>query len=125
LYLASVESSNAVFRGVRPEPQRAREVLKNIFGAVAAPKSVSVPEAGPLEVNLSSIVSSWRSDRGESEELSSGGMRAAEFSRTPLGRGHVHFIASDGHDLKHRPPKLNEAHAWLKENYGAEKKRTS
>ena len=48
------------------------------------------------------------------------GRRSAEFSRTLLDRGMVHFIASDGHDLKHRPPKLDEAHAWLKENYGAQ-----
>ena len=37
-----------------------------------------------------------------------------------MTQGFVHFIASDGHDLKHRPPKLDEAHSWLKENYGAQ-----
>jgi protein-tyrosine phosphatase len=48
------------------------------------------------------------------------GRRSTEFSRTLLDRGLVHFIASDGHDLKHRPPKLDEAHAWLTENYGGQ-----
>jgi protein-tyrosine phosphatase len=48
------------------------------------------------------------------------GRRSAEFARTLLDRGLVHFIASDGHDLKHRPPRLAEAYAWLKENYGAQ-----
>jgi protein-tyrosine phosphatase len=46
------------------------------------------------------------------------GKQAAEFARTLLDRRLVHFIASDGHDLKHRPPTMNEAHAWLVKNYG-------
>src|SRR5579863_7425905 len=46
------------------------------------------------------------------------GRRAGEFARTLLDRGLVHFIASDGHDLKRRPPTMNEAHAWLVKNYG-------
>ena len=37
---------------------------------------------------------------------------------TLLDRRLVHFIASDGHDLKHRPPTMNEAHGWLVKNYG-------
>jgi protein-tyrosine phosphatase len=46
------------------------------------------------------------------------GKKAAEFARTLLDRGLVHFIASDGHDLKHRPPTMKEAHGWLVKNYG-------
>jgi len=46
------------------------------------------------------------------------GKKAAEFARTLLDRGLVHFIASDGHDLTFRPPTMNEAHAWLMKNYG-------
>lgn len=45
------------------------------------------------------------------------GRRAAAFSRTLLDGRLVHFIASDGHDLQHRPPKMDEAHAWLVKNY--------
>lgn len=45
------------------------------------------------------------------------GRRAADFSRSLLDRGLVHFIASDGHDLEHRPPRLDLAHAWLAKNY--------
>jgi protein-tyrosine phosphatase len=48
------------------------------------------------------------------------GKRAAEFSRTLLDRRLVHFLASDGHDCEHRPPRLDLAHAWVKENYGEE-----
>ncbi len=46
------------------------------------------------------------------------GKKAAEFARTLLERRLVHFIASDGHDLVHRPPTMDEAHAWLVKNYG-------
>jgi protein-tyrosine phosphatase len=48
------------------------------------------------------------------------GKRAAEFSRMLLDRRLVHFLASDGHDCEHRPPRLDLAHAWVKENYGEE-----
>jgi protein-tyrosine phosphatase len=46
------------------------------------------------------------------------GKKAAEFARTLLDRRLVHFIASDGHDLRRRPPTMNEAHAWLVKSYG-------
>ena len=46
------------------------------------------------------------------------GRRAAEFANTLLEKQMVHFIASDGHDLKHRPPTMNEAHEWLVKRHG-------
>ena len=46
------------------------------------------------------------------------GRKAADFGMALLERRLVHFIASDGHDLKYRPPKMDEAHAWLVKNYG-------
>ena len=46
------------------------------------------------------------------------GKRAKEFSVQLLAARLVHFIASDGHDLKHRPPSMKEAHAWLSQHYG-------
>ena len=46
------------------------------------------------------------------------GRRALDFARTLLDRGLVQFIASDGHDCEHRPPRLDLAHAWLVKNYG-------
>jgi protein-tyrosine phosphatase len=48
------------------------------------------------------------------------GNRAAEFSRTLLDQGLVHFVASDGHDTVLRPPRLDEAFAWIEERYGRE-----
>ena len=48
------------------------------------------------------------------------GRRAAEFSRTLLDRRLVHFLASDAHDCEQRPPRLDLAHAWIKQHYGEE-----
>ncbi len=48
------------------------------------------------------------------------GRRAKEFCETLLERGLVHFVASDAHDLEHRPPRLDLAHAWLKQKHSDE-----
>jgi len=45
------------------------------------------------------------------------GKRAETFSRELLDRNLVHVIASDAHDCEHRPPRMDDAFAWLKENY--------
>lgn len=46
------------------------------------------------------------------------GKAAQEFARTLLDHGLVHFIASDGHHVQHRPPTMDAAYAWLAENHG-------
>lgn len=46
------------------------------------------------------------------------GRHAQEFCRTLLDRRLVHFVASDAHDCQRRPPRLDEAYAWLKKRYG-------
>ncbi|HLH40294.1 MAG TPA: CpsB/CapC family capsule biosynthesis tyrosine phosphatase [Bryobacteraceae bacterium] len=48
------------------------------------------------------------------------GPRAREFSEMLIDRGLAHFIASDAHDCQHRPPKLEEAFAWIEKRYGRE-----
>jgi protein-tyrosine phosphatase len=48
------------------------------------------------------------------------GKRAREFSRQLLDRRLVHVIASDGHDCEQRPPVLDQAYAWLCEQYSKE-----
>jgi protein-tyrosine phosphatase len=45
------------------------------------------------------------------------GKRAEAFSKELLNRGMVHVIASDGHDIEHRPPCMDTAFEWLKANY--------
>jgi protein-tyrosine phosphatase len=46
------------------------------------------------------------------------GKRAQEFCHTLIERRMVHFIASDGHDIEHRPPKMDGAFAELSKRYG-------
>ncbi len=46
------------------------------------------------------------------------GRQAKEFCVVLLDRGLVHFVASDAHDCEHRPPRLDQARAWLTERRG-------
>jgi len=46
------------------------------------------------------------------------GRHAQEFCQTLLDRRLVHVVASDGHDCQRRPPRLDQAYAWLKKQYG-------
>jgi protein-tyrosine phosphatase len=48
------------------------------------------------------------------------GKSAQDASAALMKRGLVHVLASDGHDLKHRPPVLNEAHQHLLARFGEE-----
>jgi len=46
------------------------------------------------------------------------GRKALEFSQALLKQNLVHFLASDGHNAKHRPPTLDGAHRWVAEHHG-------
>lgn len=48
------------------------------------------------------------------------GAQAQRFCEQMLEAGLVHFVASDAHDLRRRPPRLDEAHAWLARRYSEE-----
>jgi protein-tyrosine phosphatase len=45
------------------------------------------------------------------------GGKAADFARQLLNEGLVHFIASDAHDVRGRPPRMDLAFDWLSEEY--------
>jgi len=47
------------------------------------------------------------------------GRRAQSFSRDLLDRSLVHAIASDGHDVEHRPPVMDQAYHWLEQEYSS------
>ena len=36
-----------------------------------------------------------------------------------MKRGLVHFVASDAHDTRHRPPRLDDAHRYIAKKFGA------
>lgn len=46
------------------------------------------------------------------------GRRAKAFTSTLMDRGLVHFVASDAHDTRYRPPTLAAAYAVLSEGWG-------
>lgn len=48
------------------------------------------------------------------------GRRAQAFSQDLLNRGLIHVIASDAHDIKHRPPVMDKAFDWLTQNVSRE-----
>ena len=45
------------------------------------------------------------------------GPKAFDFAKRLLDKGLVHFLASDGHNPKHRPPRLDQGYEWLARNY--------
>lgn len=45
------------------------------------------------------------------------GPKAFDFARKMLDRGLVHFLASDGHNAKHRPPRLDQGFEWVARHY--------
>ena len=49
------------------------------------------------------------------------GERAKVWSDSMMERGLVHVVASDGHDLEHRPPVLDDVREYLEKKYGAGK----
>jgi protein-tyrosine phosphatase len=48
------------------------------------------------------------------------GKSATRFAGELIRRGLVHIVASDAHDSKHRPPRLDEAYDHLESHYGRE-----
>ena len=61
----------------------------------------------PLQVTAQSVLGKF-------------GPRAAEWCLQLLNEGLVHFVASDAHDLVHRPPRLAEARDFLVNQFGEE-----
>jgi protein-tyrosine phosphatase len=47
------------------------------------------------------------------------GRSAKTFAEMLMKNGLVHFVASDGHDLKNRPPVLAEAYRYVADTFGA------
>jgi protein-tyrosine phosphatase len=84
---------------------------------------VTHPERNPLLQQRIELIAEWVS-KGRYMQLTAQslagrfGPRARSFARLLLDRGLVHFIASDAHDTQSRPPRLDEACAWVRDAYG-------
>jgi protein-tyrosine phosphatase len=83
------------------------------------------PERNPLIRDRFELIEEW-AGAGRymqvtgSSLLGHSGPQARDFACRMLDRGLVHFIASDGHDLRGRPPRLDLAFEWLARHYGPE-----
>ncbi len=98
---------------------------QEIFGRLAASGMIPIithPERNSLLRQRLNEIEAWVASGATvqvtAQSLTGGfGRRAQDFCRELLDRGLVHFVASDGHDCKHRPPRMDQARAWLSENY--------
>jgi protein-tyrosine phosphatase len=101
-----------------------QEILDRLAGVGMVP-AITHPERNGLLRQRVEEIAAWVESGAyvqvTAQSLTGGfGRRAQDFCRLLLDRGLVHFIASDGHDCERRPPRLDQARAWLAENYGDE-----
>ena len=86
---------------------------------------ITHPERNSLLRQRVEQITSWV-EAGAFNQVTSGsllgafGKKAQDFSKLLLERNLVHFIASDAHDLEHRPPRMDLAFEWLKQHYSEE-----
>jgi protein-tyrosine phosphatase len=86
---------------------------------------ITHPERNSLLRQRLEQISSWV-EAGAFNQVTSGsllgafGKRAQDFARLLLERNLIHIIASDAHDLEHRPPRMDLAFDWLKREAGEE-----
>jgi protein-tyrosine phosphatase len=83
---------------------------------------ITHPERNPLLRQRLDTMAEWIAEGARVQVTAQSltgrfGKRAQACSRELLNRGMVHVIASDGHDIEHRPPCMDEAFEWLKANY--------
>lgn len=83
------------------------------------------PERNPLLRQRVEQVEEWVSQGRYMQVTASSllglfGPKALQFARLLLDRGLAHFVASDAHDLRGRPPRLDAAFDWLSKEYSPE-----
>ena len=101
------------------------EILSDLVGAGMMPIITHPERNGRLQQRLDDIAR-WV-ELGCLVQVTAGsvtgrfGKRARTCVDQLMERGLVHFVASDAHDLQHRPPSLREAHAAMTRKWGAER----
>jgi protein-tyrosine phosphatase len=86
---------------------------------------ITHPERNPLLQQRLPVIEQWVAEGALTQVtghslLGRFGPKAKQFSLDLLKRQLVHFIASDAHDTKHRPPPLREAYDRTVKNLGEE-----
>jgi protein-tyrosine phosphatase len=92
------------------------------FGEVGLTPVVTHPERNALLRRRIDEIAKWVEEGAAVQVTAQSltgkfGKPAQAFCRDLLDRGLVHFVASDGHDCEYRPPRLDQAYAWLVKNY--------
>jgi protein-tyrosine phosphatase len=101
------------------------EILSDLVGAGMMPIITHPERNGRLQQRLDDIAR-WV-ELGCLVQVTAGsvtgrfGKRAKTCVDQLMERGLVHFVASDAHDLQHRPPSLRQAHAAMTRKWGAER----
>ena len=101
------------------------EILSDLVGAGMMPIITHPERNGRLQQRLDDIAR-WV-ELGCLVQVTAGsvtgrfGKRARTCVDQLMERGLVHFVASDAHDLQHRPPSLREAHVAMTRKWGAER----
>jgi protein-tyrosine phosphatase len=86
---------------------------------------VAHPERNPILRTRMSELEAWV-ERGCSMQVTAHsllgrfGKSAKAASHQLMARGLVHYLASDAHDLQHRPPVLDEVRRYVEETFDAE-----
>ena len=97
------------------------EIFARLLDAGMIPV-ITHPERNPLLRQRLNSIEKWIAEGTRVQVTAQSltgrfGKRAEACSLELLNRGMVHVIASDGHDTQHRPPCMDEAFEWLKQNY--------
>jgi protein-tyrosine phosphatase len=103
-------------------PPNIGEIFDRMRGAGMQP-IITHPERNRLLHDRIDQIGSWVDDSclvqvTAQSFLGRFGKSAKAFSNLLMNAGLVHFVATDGHDLKHRPPVLSEAYRYVAKNYG-------
>lgn len=80
------------------------------------------PERNPLLRQRIELIEEWVSQGRYMQVTAQSllgvfGPKAFDFAKKLLDRGLVHFLASDAHNVKHRPPRLDQGFDWIARHY--------
>jgi protein-tyrosine phosphatase len=98
------------------------EVFRRMLSSGTTP-IITHPERNPLLVESTAQIRRWveagcRVQLTAQSFLGRFGKEAKAACDEFMGQGLAHFVASDGHDTKHRPPVLKEAYRHIARHYG-------
>ncbi len=103
-------------------PETSRDIFRRMLGVGLRPV-ITHPERNPLLRERLELVELWV-DQGCYVQVTAlsllgrFGKSAKEASERLLNSSLVHFLASDAHDCKHRPPALDEAWNYAAKEFG-------